>query len=148
MAFKISDYTDFLELLTDKLYETSGAVRIRHTTCTPHYIQMFKKLPTREAHELLDLAIKYDEFHPDSVALFRKVILGAVKESEPEIMTVTICGESFKVVYVTTSVEHANEYCLHHPEAGVIKTIKDTRPSGKEIEIILIANTKSERFKK
>jgi len=67
-------YEMFSQLLEDCLYETIGHIRSSPNTCSTHTVEMLKKLDLNTANFLLDQAEFHEEFHPDNIKYYRKLI--------------------------------------------------------------------------
>ena len=72
---KINTYDEFIKYLGDALYKTTRALIDANTTNRITFERMFKKLPKKEAQELLDLAKKFEEFHPDVIDSIQRNII-------------------------------------------------------------------------
>jgi len=69
----IKDYEEFLSLVEYAIFKTTGVTNqnlINHAT----FEKMFTKLPKKDGQFLLDLAIDYEEFPPDNVKDYQKII--------------------------------------------------------------------------
>jgi len=65
------DREAFLKRLSDAIWKT---IRVARSTSAIHKKQMFEKLPKKEAQELLNEAKYYQEFHPDRIEQFQRII--------------------------------------------------------------------------
>lgn len=69
-----SEYQKFLKELDDAMFKTIRKLRSSRDTCCTHFQKMFTKLPIDEANKLLDKAEKFEEFHPDNIKFYRKIV--------------------------------------------------------------------------
>ena len=67
-------YDDFIKQLNDSLYKTTGKILAQQTTCHIHFRKMFEKLPITEGLSILNKAKKFEEFHPDNIKIYEKII--------------------------------------------------------------------------
>jgi hypothetical protein len=67
-------YAEFMKQLNDALYETTKAIAAAQTTDATDYRKMFERLDIERAEKLLDGAKKHEEFHPDSIAMYDRIL--------------------------------------------------------------------------